>query len=393
MRHIHSLAWLLTALLPFSQAGDPVGTCGACRTVLGSFKNTAEQGDQALITELTGLCKALHAADDDVCDGVMQREGPILAYDLRNMVIPSNTSDVFCINLFGVCDWPAVDTINAPVLPPKPANLVRPSPSKKKPLKVPHFSDIHVDLNYTVGASYNCTKNICCRPYTGAQAVGNNSYPAGPYGNNHCDAPASLEDSMYKAIRKLVKHRAFSIFTGDVVEGAVWLVTETEVENDLNNAYKKMYSVGETYSAIGNHDSSPVNSFPTSNLNISSEWDWVYDTLSTDMGKKAGSNSTKQILDQSGSYSVLVKGHKKLRMISLNTNFWYNQNFWLYQNPMQPDPAGLLAWLVEELTWAEAAHERVWIIGHIPPGSTSMFYDQSYYFDTIVQRFEASTLR
>ena len=76
-------------------------------------------------------------------------------------------------------------------------------------------------LNYTVGASYNCTKNICCRPYTTADEPGVTDYPAGPYGNSACDSPLSLEQSMYAAIKALVPTRAFSVFTGDVVEGAV----------------------------------------------------------------------------------------------------------------------------------------------------------------------------
>lgn len=105
-----------------------------------------------------------------------------------------------------------------------------------------------MDLNYTAGASYNCTKNICCRPYDAADEVGVTDYPAGPYGNNACDAPLALEESMYAAVKQIAPNATFtlvallyhfvyvkitnyknadcsSIFTGDVVEGAVWLVT------------------------------------------------------------------------------------------------------------------------------------------------------------------------
>jgi hypothetical protein len=56
-----------------------------------------------------------------------------------------------------------------------------PAPSGETPIQIVHISDIHVDLIYETGASYNCTKNICCRPYTAADAPGNNSYPAGEY--------------------------------------------------------------------------------------------------------------------------------------------------------------------------------------------------------------------
>jgi sphingomyelin phosphodiesterase len=92
---------------------------------------------------------------------------------------------------------------------PKP-NTARPAPSGKTPLKVVHISDIHVDLSYEVGASYNCTKNICCRPYTSGDAPGNTAYPAGKYGNPACDSPLSLEESLYAAVESLVPERSFT---------------------------------------------------------------------------------------------------------------------------------------------------------------------------------------
>lgn len=38
--------------------------------------------------------------------------------------------------------------------------------------------------------------------------------------------------------------------------------SDAEVTNDLNDAYTKMQSIGQTYAVVGNHDCSPVNSFP-----------------------------------------------------------------------------------------------------------------------------------
>ena len=47
---------------------------------------------------------------------------------------------------------------------------------------------------------------------------------------------------------------------------------------------------------------------------------------------------------------------------------------------MESDPSGQLAWLVSELEAAEAAGERVWLMGHMPLGSSDAFHDQSQYF-------------
>jgi len=70
-----------------------------------------------------------------------------------------------------------------------------------------------------VGADASCTKPICCRHYADKQ--GPITTPAGPFGHRHCDTPPALVQQLLKNIGADNK---FSIFTGDLVEGAVWLV-------------------------------------------------------------------------------------------------------------------------------------------------------------------------
>ena len=142
--------------------------------------------------------------------GAITLEGPILAHDLREMTVGSRTAQLFCLTLFGLCQWPAVEPYAVDVTA-KPANATRPPVSGETPVQVVHVSDIHVDRFYEVGASYNCTKNICCRPYTAADAPGNTSYPAGEYGSAYCDSPVSLEESMYAAVESLVPNRTFTL--------------------------------------------------------------------------------------------------------------------------------------------------------------------------------------
>ncbi len=52
----------------------------------------------------------------------------------------------------------------------------------------------------------------------------------------------------------------------------------------------------------------------------------------------------------------------------------------MFEATMERDPSGQLAWLVEELEAAETAGERVWLMGHMPLGSSDAFHDQSEYF-------------
>ena len=222
------------------------------------LKLLADLGNTAFVDTFTELCilsgvshpasnqlflilYLLQAQSDDpaVCEGAIALEGPIIAQDLRGMSIGSQTSELFCITFFGLCDYPAVTPYTISFPTPKPATT-RPPVSGQAPLQIVHFSDIHVDLFYETGASYNCTEPICCRPYTSADAPGNNQYPAGPYGNTNCDAPVSLEESMYAAIQSIAPNAALTLFTGDIVDHAVWLTNETQNMKDINDAYTRM---------------------------------------------------------------------------------------------------------------------------------------------------------
>ena len=195
---------------------------------------------------------------------------------------------------------------------------------------------------------------------------------------------------MYQAVATLVPNASFTIFTGDVVEGAVWLVNETEVTNDLNDAYETRMPnyLNLVYPVIGNHDTAPVNSFPPSDIDTTLGSGWAYSTLSSDWAQWVGSTAATSA-NNYGSYSVLYPGGN-LRIISFNTNFYYKENFWLYEETMQSDPNGQLAWLVTELDAAETAGERVWLAGHIPMACGDAFHDGSNYFNQIIQRYEAT---
>ncbi|PQE07523.1 Acid sphingomyelinase protein [Rutstroemia sp. NJR-2017a BBW] len=364
-------------------------TCAACQPLLLLLQTVAHLGNDAFTSVITAVCQGLGVEDADVCAGAIGLEGPILAHDLREFTVGTHTAQLFCSTIFGLCDYPAVTPYTVTFPTTKPANAARPAVSGKTPLQIVHYSDIHVDLSYTVGANYNCTKNICCRPYTSADAPGVTDYPAGAYGNVQCDSPLSLEKSMYSAIKSLVPNAAFAIFTGDVVEGAVWLVNETEVTGDLTNAYTQMSSLGiPIYGVVGNHDAAPVNSFPPAAVDTTIDSDWVYSTLSSAWSKWIGSTAAATT-DNYGAYSVKYAGGN-LKIISFNSNFYYKQNFWLYEKTMETDPSGQLAWLVTELQAAETAGQRVWLMGHMPMGAGDAFHDGSNYFNQIVQRYSAT---
>ncbi|KAI0205119.1 Metallo-dependent phosphatase-like protein [Astrocystis sublimbata] len=361
-------------------------SCAVCEATLLQMKLAAARGDDFFVSVTTSACKRLKIADDDVCEGSVALEGPILAHSLRGLSLGSRTSRLICVALFGRCAFPDVEEFDVPFPSPKPKRR-RPKPSGQEPLHVVHYSDIHIDPWYTEGADANCTKFICCRNYADGPAPGDAVLPARPNGEHTCDSPISLEQSMYKAIGELVPDAVFSIFTGDIVDHAVWNTTIIENSIDVRNAYDRMDDAGMlVYGTAGNHEASPANSYPP--LEVSDTTQWLYNVLSVSWNRWIGPDAASKAREF-GAYSA-KHPDRNIRVISLSTNLYYVHNYWLYQDPMDKDPSGQLTWLVGELDAAEKAGERVYIMGHMAPGARDAFHDVSNYFDQIVNRYEAT---
>jgi sphingomyelin phosphodiesterase len=65
------------------------------------------------------------------------------------------------------------------------------------------------------------------------------------------------------------------------------------------------------------------------------------------------------------------------------------QNFWLYDSDdFQPDPNGILAWLIGELQDAENRGQKAWIIGHLSPGKADCLHEPSRYINQILRRYK-----
>jgi sphingomyelin phosphodiesterase len=319
-----------------------------------------------------------------VCQGAIAEELPIIARDLRNMNIGSETSKKFCIAFFGLCPYPDIDQWNIPFTSAKPSGG-RPAPSGQTPIQIVHFSDIHIDPMYVDGANANCTDPICCRSNSGQTTPANQQVAAGPNGDHKCDAPISLEESLYSAIKGSVPNAAFALFTGDIVDHAVWSTTVAQNTIDIQDAYTRMGSLGmPVYGALGNHEMSPTNLFEPTSQGSASQW--IYNLASQAWSPWVGAPG--QSGEAFGAYAY--QAAPNLKVISINTNLWYIQNYYLYVEPMEQDPSGQLAWLISELDAAEKAGQHVYIIGHTPQGESDALRDQSHYFDQIVNRYSAT---
>ena len=83
-----------------------------------------------------------------------------------------------------------------------------------------------------------------------------------------------------------------------------------------------------------------------------------------------------------GYYSTTVS--PDLKVIAVETNFCYKENWWLLMN--STDPAHELNWLITELLESEKSGQKVHIIGHIPPATADCLPSWSYNYFMIANR-------
>ncbi|KAF9007913.1 sphingomyelin phosphodiesterase [Cyathus striatus] len=359
--------------------------CTSCHTLLVALQGVAILGNSVFDSTGIAICKTLKVEDDDVCEGIINQQGPIIAHDLRSISALGRTATNLC-NIIDLCQDPSVKKYTVPFPKATPSNPKTFTSSGKVPFQVVHFSDVHIDRSYTPGAEVNCTKPICCRNY--ADQTGPVEISAGAIGAHDCDTSSALSQSMLRAVAN--QNTKFSIFTGDVVEAAVWLVTQEEVTNDLQTFNTEMSTLlnSPVFPVIGNHEVAPINDFPRNTSSSPNAAQWVFDVQSQGWIQWIGTAAASQVQHMSGSYSIIAPD-TNLRIISINSVYWYKDNFWLYDSDtFQPDPNGILGFLVQQLQDAEDAGQRAWIMAHMSPSSVDTFHDQSNYFDQIVQRYK-----
>ncbi|KAJ6260073.1 Endopolyphosphatase [Drechslerella dactyloides] len=373
-------------------------TCVGCQALTTALKGVAHLGDTVFVKVVTAVCSGLKVQDSDVCTGVVATEGPVIAKMLRSMTIGSRTNKVICSSLFGLCDAP--DLLPYPGTIPPPAAKQKRTPlstrSSAKPLKFVHISDTHIDRLYKNGTNTKCNKPICCRPYTPGDDVGKTQNPAGPFGSVGCDTPVTLQQSLYEAIKQTASDADFMIFTGDIIDAALWLQSEEDTVSGMRDMYTRISNSGvakKVYGVMGNHDTAPVNLFPVSEPETSygSALPY-YNEMAANVEKWVGAKAAKSIKQNSGCYSVVHPG-TNLKVISISTNFWYNMNIWAYaDNGMDAarDPGNVFKWLTGELQSAEAAGQSAYIIGHMPPGIADALPDYSNYFNKVVTRYSST---
>ncbi|XP_032084316.1 acid sphingomyelinase-like phosphodiesterase 3b [Thamnophis elegans] len=216
-----------------------------------------------------------------------------------------------------------------------------------------HISDLHLDPEYQKSTD---PLKVC--PSAGTQPVIN----AGTWGDYLCDSPWILINSSIYAMKKILPDPDFILWTGDdtphVPDEKLGEKIVLEIIEKLTNLIRDVFPDTQVYSAMGNHDFHPKNQFPAVENKIynvtAGLWHAWLDKASI------------QTFRTGAFYTQLLPGvGPKRRIIVLNTNLYYDRN---NRSMSLEDPGNQFRWLETLLAKASETGEKVYIIGHVPPG-------------------------
>ena len=285
-------------------------------------------------------------------------------------------------------------------LTPFPKPPLRPIPDQPtvktaKSLKILQLSDTHIDVMYEEGMDAVCGEPLCCRPDSLRLKKRGRSIKqsdlSGFWGDyRECDIPLRTLEALLVDIKRQHPKIDAVLWTGDIPAHDVWNQTQSkqkELIRSVSSLLDKFFEGIPILPALGNHESAPVNSFPRPEVKGKHSISWLYDDLQ-DIWSKWLPSGTIDHIKKGAYYSTYLK--KGLKVISINTNYCNNQNWWLLMNTT--DPADELTWMINELQASELNNERVMIIGHIPPGYNDCLQVWSRNYYRIINRFEDTIL-
>lgn len=377
--------------------------CIMCKFGIGlaNYMLRTDRGARQVYKISNNFCAIAHMESPEICSSVTKlfnREVvKVLSYAL---ITPDQICGILSNNTCGkfhspLEDW-EVNLEGSARLNQEEIAKIRASENNRrlpqKPYRVIHMSDSHVDFDYRQGSVSNCDEPLCCRE-SSTSNKSENSILAGYWGSlNKCDLPLNTFESALKFIAATLENSddiPYIIWTGDIQPHDVWEQNKQIAMENYDKIFQTIFEYlpnAKIFPSLGNHEMVPVDSFSPSNLISIARDDspeWLYRKIDSYWSRWLPLDTVKTIT-KDGFYAVNVQ--PGLKIISLNTNFCHNKNFWLYIN--STDPGNQLEWLIHELQISELEHEQVHIIGHIPPGTGDCLKAWSRNFNRIVRRFK-----
>jgi 3',5'-cyclic AMP phosphodiesterase CpdA len=223
-----------------------------------------------------------------------------------------------------------------------------------------HVSDIHYDpLGFPelYNASTFCREKLEELPehYKHTSDGTDALMTSGEFGRYGCDTPASLLNSTFAAMRNVNPSPDFIIFTGDAPAHGLSSEQQLTAIQHVASIVSAFFPNTLLIPSIGNNDVYPDYSCACSDPRM--------ELIFTSYLKWIPANQSATFLKM-GAFAISpVPG---LRVVSINTILYSVRNS--NSSGMGTDPCGQFAWLKSVLDDAQAAKEKVYIVGHILPG-------------------------
>ncbi|CAH1274271.1 SMPDL3B [Branchiostoma lanceolatum] len=239
-----------------------------------------------------------------------------------------------------------------------------------------HVTDFHYDFTYLNGAE----SGKICDSQTAGQPTPNDP---GNWGDYLCDAPWRLINNSVYAMKAIEPNPDFIIWTGDDTPHIYNDKMNTDVVlaiiGNLTDLLRSVFPNTQVYPVLGNHDYHPKHQMPpTPNTVYNATWNmWdVPNWLSSDVMNTFvnGAYYTMQI-------------SPGLRLVGLNTVYYYTNDKVTAPTDGNTDPAGQFAWLEGVLQQAKTDNEKVFLIGHVPPGFFERYQGKSWFYPEYNRRY------
>ncbi|XP_023256874.1 acid sphingomyelinase-like phosphodiesterase 3b isoform X2 [Seriola lalandi dorsalis] len=215
-----------------------------------------------------------------------------------------------------------------------------------------HITDLHLDHTYNL----TDTPELVCASSGKRPAVN-----AGKFGDYACDSPWHLINSSVYAMKDILPDPDFIVWTGDdtphLPNEDLGEAKVLEIISNLTHIIKQIFPNTKVYPALGNHDYHPKSQLPAGP-------NYIYNQTA-EMWQDWLEPESKMTFIKGGYYTEKLLSRKGFRMLVLNTNLYYDQN---KLTTDMDDPAGQFSWADHVLTEAANNKEKVYIIGHVPPG-------------------------
>ncbi|KIX06248.1 uncharacterized protein Z518_04223 [Rhinocladiella mackenziei CBS 650.93] len=362
--------------------------CSKCISALEVGQYVAQRVPQMVPDMLVDLCISTGFRSNSSCreNYEAQNYGAVWTQVLSLAHVSGSDGQYICNYLSSdFCPRPyTLPSDTSAYFGPKPHHPKMPKPSGKR-VKVLHMSDMHIDPRYDVGSEANCSSSFCCRPNVESTS-GDLEIPSPLYGAFKCDSPLFLLTSVLESVAPLTgttHHQksdddrlAWGLYTGDLVshEGQNELSRNYTMYAEFSIYYllKSYIPSGPIFAALGNHDSNPdgIDSLHSLPGNLGQQQSWNYEHVSSlwQQNDWITPETANEARMHYAAYSINHPKYPKLRIITLNTDFWYRSNLFNYINTTHPDVSGHMKFLAQELQDAEDKNERVWVVGHVLTG-------------------------